>query len=358
MLETLASVDRRGGGHDGETPRHPVLAFAAALAVMAIWGGTPLFSKLATSQIDPLLVGILRTVMAAALAIPLLLAWRHPLPADRRGRQLLVLSGIAAFVVFPLLFTVGQSATSALHGALILATLPVFTTLFGLLVERRRPSGAWLVGCLIALASEAIVIAWRTGGQAGGSSLSGDILVLVSAVICSMGFVAGARLSQRGYPATATTLWGVTLSALVLLPFAVWKLTSGAWPQAGPVAWSSLVVLALLTSVLGYIAWYWALSRGGISRIASIQFIQPVFAVSLDMLVLGVRPTASVALAGVGVIAGAWLAVRAGRTRSGRMTRPRDGFPAGAAGKPAAAPMHHASEGLEDGCVHRPFGRG
>ena len=302
----------RAREHATSAYSHPALPVAAALAVMAIWGGTPLFSKLAASQIDPLLVGVLRIVIAAALAFPLAIAARHPLPSDAHDRRLLAFSGLAAFVVFPVLFTVGQSSTSALHGALILATLPVFTSLFGTIVEKRRVSAIWLAGCLIALSSEAVVIAWRPMEEASASSIRGDIIVLASALVCAMGYVAGARLSQRGYPATPTTLWGVSFSAVVLFPLMVWSLTRDGWPQAGVVAWGSVLVLALLTSVFGYIAWYWALGRGGISRIASTQFAQPVFGVALAAIVLGERPAPVVTLAGLGVLTGAWLVLQAG----------------------------------------------
>jgi len=302
----------RAGRHATAAYSHPALPVAAAIVVMVIWGGTPLFSKLAASQIDPLLVGILRTVIAAALAFPLAMAARHPLPTDAHDRRLLAFSGVAAFVVFPVLFTVGQNYTSVLHGALILAALPVFTSLFGTIVEQRRVTVIWVTGCLIALSSEAVVIAWRPTGDASTSSIRGDIIVLASALVCAMGYVAGARLSQRGYPATPTTLWGVSLSAVALLPLMAWSLARNGWPQAGVVAWGSVLVLALLTSVLGYIAWYWALGRGGISRIASIQFAQPVFGIALAAIVLGERPAPVVTLAGIGVLAGAWLVLQAG----------------------------------------------
>ncbi len=293
-------------------PDHSALPVVVALATMVVWGGTPLFSKVAAEQIDPLLVGILRTVLAGCLALPLALLMRQPLPSDTRGRQLLAFSGFAAFIAFPLMYTVGQHATSALHGALILATLPVFTSLFGTLVERRRVSRTWIAGCTLALASEAIVIVWRTAGASAGSSPSGDLVVLASSAVCAMGYVAGARLSQRGYAAVPTTLWGVSFSAILLLPLMAWSLARTGIPHAGAAAWASLLVLALLTSVLGYIAWYWALAKGGISRIASIQFTQPLFGIALAAVVLGERPAPVIAVAGVGILLGAWLVLRAG----------------------------------------------
>ena len=218
----MTATDDPNAGHEQRLADAPALPVVVALALMVVWGGTPLFSKLAASQIDPLLVGILRTVLAGCLALPLALATRQPLPADTRGKQLLAFSGFAAFVAFPLMYTVGQHTTSALHGALILATLPVFTSLFGTLIERRRISRTWMAGCTIALASEAVVIVWRTSGATGGSSLTGDLIVLASSAVCALGYVAGARLSQRGYASVPTTLLGVSLSAVVVLPLMAW----------------------------------------------------------------------------------------------------------------------------------------
>lgn len=169
-----------------------------------------------------------------------------------------------------------------------------------------------MAGCTIALASEAVVIVWRTSGATGGSSLTGDLIVLASSAVCALGYVAGARLSQRGYASVPTTLWGVSLSAVVVLPLMAWSLVRTGVPHAGATAWGSLLVLAFLTSVLGYIAWYWALGKGGISRIASIQFTQPLFGIALAAVVLGERPAPVTAVAAVGILIGAWLVLRAG----------------------------------------------
>ena len=88
-------------------------------------------------------------------------------------------------------------------------------------------------------------------------------------------------------------------------------------PQAGAAAWGSILVLALLTSVLGYIAWYWALAKGGISRIASIQFTQPLFGIALAAIVLGERPAPITAVAAAAILLGAWMVLRAGSRGGG-----------------------------------------
>ncbi len=312
-LEAAAPIEL-GTTSDEATiaPRATLTPLLMALAVMFVWGGTPMLSKIAVGEVDPLLVGVLRTVIAGVIALPLALAMRQPLPSGTRPRQLLAVSGFAAFVAFPLLFTVGQSMTSAMHGALILATLPVFTSLFGTLIERRKISATWSIGCALALAGEVVVITWRGPSTAVGSSVAGDVIVLGSSAICALGYVAGARLTQRGYASLPTTLWGVTVSSIVLLPLLGWMLIRGGFPEAGVSAWGSILILAVLTSVLGYVVWYRALALGGISRIASIQFTQPLFGMGLAALFLGERPAPITGVAAVAILIGASLVLRAG----------------------------------------------
>lgn len=292
---------------------HHLLPVLVALAVMVVWGGTPLFSKLAVASIDPLLVGILRTVVAGCVALPLVVVWRIPLPASARDRTLLAYSGVAAFIAFPLIYTVGQSMTTATHGALILATLPVFTSLFGTLMERRGVSALWAAGCAVALGGEVVVIVLRTGTAATGATLLGDGLVLLSSLVCATGYVVGARLSQRGYPSRSTTLWGVTMTSVALLPALGWTLARQGLPSADATAWGSVLVLAILTSILGYIAWYWALAKGGISRVAGVQFTQPLFGLALAALFLAERPGAVTLIAAAAILSGAWMVRRAAR---------------------------------------------
>ena len=66
--------------------------------------------------------------------------------------------------------------------------------------------------------------------------------------------------------------------------------------------------------IVGYIAWYWALARGGISRIAGTQFTQPLFGLVLAALVLRERPGQMTLLAALAILAGAWLVQHSART--------------------------------------------
>lgn len=281
------------------------------MSVMVVWGATPVATRLATDDLEPLAVAVLRTVLAGAVAAPLLLARRESVPRAGRARILLLVAATAGFVVFPLVYTVGQQRTSAMHGAMILAALPIFTGIYVALVARRRPGRLWLGGCGVALIGEVVIVTGRVGRGAGDASLLGDALVLASALVVSAGYVAGALLLPRGLSSRLTTFWGVVLGAILLLPLGAALVATGGLPSAGPGAWGAVLFLAVVTSIVGYIGWYWALDRGGISRISTLQFLQPLSGLALAALVLGESVTATLAVGAVAVIGGVTIAQQA-----------------------------------------------
>jgi len=277
---------------------------------MVVWGATPVVTRLALEDLQPLAVASLRTVLAGLVAIPLLVGGAQQVPSDRRSRVLLGVSAAVGFVMFPVVYTVGQHRTSALHGVMILAALPIFTGAYAALAARRRPRPAWLVGCAVALSGEVVLIGAR-GASTAGSTLAGDLIVLAAALCVSAGYVAGAMMPPRGLSSLGTTLWGALIGTAVLAPLTLGLFVKDGVPHAGARSWLAVLFLALVTSILGYIGWYWALDRGGISRIATLQFLQPVSGFVLAAIVLGEHVTAPIAVGGGAIVAGIVIAQHA-----------------------------------------------
>jgi drug/metabolite transporter (DMT)-like permease len=289
--------------------RETVLVLAAAAVALLLWGATPMVTRVAVLSIDAAAVGILRTTVAACLAVPLALTLRLPWPRTLRDWILLLVSALGGFVLFPVLFSVGVRQTSASHAALILAVSPLFTGLIAAVVERRRPRGTWWLGAGLAFLGEIALIAFRAGMGEREASLAGDLLVVVACISSASGYVAGARLAHR-LTTWATTFWGIGLGGLILLPIVPRMLGPAAWAGAGAVGWGAIGYLAFGSTILGYICWYWALQHGGIARVGATQFMQPVIALLLAVLVLGEPVTAPLVFAALLVVAGVTLAQR------------------------------------------------
>ncbi|MBM3599963.1 MAG: DMT family transporter [Alphaproteobacteria bacterium] len=290
-------------------PSAPLIAAAAILAV-TIWGASPPMTKIAVTSFDPVLVALLRTVIGGIAAAPIVLFTRMEFPRDGVGIGLLLLASFCGYVGFPLLFSIGVAMTSAAHGALALAVLPLFTGLFAALVERRMPGRSWWLGTGLALAGELCLVSFRGADLADGATLAGDLVVLASATIASAGYVAGARLAQRGYSSWNTTFWGVVLAGLGLicaLPFAGarqdWLAVTGA-------GWFAVLYLAIGVTIIGYVAWYWALGAGGISRIAVFQFLQMPVGLAVAIVFLGEALSLPLVVAAILILAGVYIAQR------------------------------------------------
>jgi drug/metabolite transporter (DMT)-like permease len=307
------SVPRWGALGTVGTP--PAAVVAAALLAVALWGGSPIATKLAVSELDPLAVGALRTLIGAVPAAVILAVGRLPFPRSGSGRRLLAVSSLSGFVVFPLLFSFALERTTGAHGGLALALLPITTGLIVAGVERRLPSRRWWVGAAVALAGTLILVDRRFGLISPGASLEGDLLVLLSCFAASAGYVAGGR-AAREVGAPAVTFWGLVLGAVVLVPLTPLLVAPGTLIGLGADAWRALVYLGVLTSIVGYLAWYWALAQGDMARVALLQFLQPGASLVFAAVVLGELVTWPLVLAGAIIVAGVALA------QSGRAARP------------------------------------
>lgn len=271
-------------------PRLTSAVIGAAAFAVVIWGASPFATKLGVADTDPLLVGLLRTIVAASVSIPLTLLGRVQHPATSRDWKWLVVSAACGFVIFPVFFSLGLRLSTASHGALLIATLPIWTGLIAAGFERRMPARRWLLGCALALAGTAALIGERSGFEGGSDPAIGDLIILVGCWACSLGYVAGARLSGT-LGSWSTTMWGATIGTAIGVP--VLLLTRG-WESVlhvGPAGWMAIVYLAFIVTVVGYIAWYWALSKGGVARVAPAQFFLPVVGVGLAVVFLGERLT-------------------------------------------------------------------
>jgi len=286
------------------------LVFAAAMGAVVIFGGSAIATKVAISAISPLDVSIMRTVIGGLIAIPLAFALRIKLPASVQQKSLLLLSGGCGFIGFPLLFTFGVSLTTANHATMILAILPVLTGAIAMSWDRQRPRGTWWLGCAIAFAGEALLL-YDPDASNGAASIAGDLLVWLSTLFASLGYVAGARLQRSGYSARGITFWGVGLFAVLLLPVAALVIDSANLQSAGSYAWSGLLYQAIGVTIVAYILWYWALGTGGIARIGLFQFLQPVSGVILAWLILSENLSLIFMLASSTIMVGVVLAFRA-----------------------------------------------
>ncbi len=279
-----------------------VLAGAGAIL---LWSGTPIANKIAVNHMDPMTAGVLRSMIAGIIGGCIAFFSRLERPKSNRLWFLLIASGIASFAAWPMLMSHGLGATTANHAAVIMAGLPVLTGLLGAAIERKRPRLGWWFGIAIASAGTILLILYRSDGglvsEKGG--LVGDLTILTGTLICALGYVAGARLSPI-IGTWATTFWGLASALLVLIPAFIFLAPRTDWSSVGMAGWGAIAYMTILSSLVGYAAWFWALGHGGIARIGAFQLMQPVLTLAFAAWLLGEAITLPLALSAGAILTG------------------------------------------------------
>ena len=255
------------------------LATAGAVLTVLVWGGTPIITKFGAMSVDVLSLALLRTVAALPLAVLILAVLRCPLPWYGRDKWLILALGVIGLIGFPVLFTLGVGLTSAGHAAVIAAATPVFAGLLDALVNRRFPPPRWWLGVSVAFVGVVILIAEAIGLNSVDASWQGDLLCASGGLSAAMSFVVGARLTPR-YGSIGVTMWSVLVGAAIQLPFVILRMDAAAWAAIEPLGWTAIIYLSAGSTVLAYITWIFALTRGGIGRMSVWQFGLPVVGVA------------------------------------------------------------------------------
>src|SRR3954469_6802078 len=110
--------------------RENAAANAAAGVAAILFGASVVAVRIAVRDIPPLTLALLRFGQGSLVLFIALAAFRRDLfRIDRRDLPYIALLGVIFFTVFPVTFNAGMRYVDASHGALILASMPLWTLL-------------------------------------------------------------------------------------------------------------------------------------------------------------------------------------------------------------------------------------
>jgi len=250
-----------------------------------IFSATLPFTRLAVTELDPILVAMMRAVIAGLCATLYLVATHARRPNVHQFRQLITVA-LGVVLGFPLLSSIAMHELPASHGAIVIGVLPLSTATCALLIAHERPSkGFWVC----ALAGSAIVVLFALR-QGGGQFQRGDWAMIAAVVLAGIGYAQGGVLSQSmGGPRVIS--WALIVALPVMLPCALflgWR-DQTAILAASPHAWLGLAYISVMSMYFGFFAWYRGLALGGVARVGQVQLLQPFLTLFAATLILGER---------------------------------------------------------------------
>jgi drug/metabolite transporter (DMT)-like permease len=278
------------------------------------WGGTFVAGKWAVGEAPPFFVATLRFAIASVV-LWALVAWRGRRSGERfhlpeGGAQWagLFSLGLTGVFLYNFVFLTGLSRTSATNGSLIVAFNPLLTAVLSAwwLKERVRPVQAG--GLLLALLGVGVVITRGSIEVIRNLSFNqGDILMLGAPLAWALYTIAGKKV-LRTFPPLVATAYASLFGTLLLLPAAALEgsLFSGVYHLTA-YGWISVLQLALLGTVVGFVWWYDGVAKLGAARASVFVNLVPMFGVLLSALILSEKLNLS-QLAG-GIVVGIGVAI-------------------------------------------------
>jgi drug/metabolite transporter (DMT)-like permease len=310
-------------------PGNPkVRSWLALAAVYVLWGSTYAGIQVAIRYLPPLLMSGTRFLIAGLILY--LVAghqgrwWSWPPRWQKTSRSEAVNAGVVGlFLLFGGngLVTLAELKVHSGIAALMIATVPLWMTLIGLMMRWTRSPGVlgWL-GVVVGLAGVAVLV---------DPSSSGHLTpLLAAALLGSAIFWSVGSLYSRRAPLAKNILLVSAVElivgglALVLVGLAGGEASHIRWDRVGPPALIAFAWLVTGGSIIGYSCYTYALKMLPPTTVATYAYVNPVVALMLGWLILnqGLTPAAGIAaflitLGVVLMVSGPELARRRARAR-------------------------------------------
>ncbi len=253
-----------------------------------VWGSGFIATKIGIQYAAPFTFLSLRFAFGLLCLIPLVLWLKPRWPQSTREWLHVIAAGLLMHAIHlsgsHYAQYLGMSAGIA---AVILALQPLATALIAIGWFGERPAGRQWIGIVLGFAGVALIVWHKIDVRA----VTVGSLV---AVVTGLASLTAGTLYQRRFCPTVDLHSGALIqfaaSLIVLAPLSV--MAEGArvnwtWPLVG-----SIMFLVVLASILGVNALHTLMRHGEATRVTSMMYLPPIFAVVAEFLVFGIVPTA------------------------------------------------------------------
>lgn len=270
--------------------------------------GTFLAAKWALAEFPPLTLAFLRFIIASAGLYLIQRFWPGRRAIDRADWKMFMFLGFLAVIANQAFFLYGLKFTTPTHAALLYGATPVLVFLFAIPLIGEKPTLLKKFGVPVTFIGVAIVII-HAGMEWSFKALLGDILILLAVVAWALYTVLGKRLVGK-YGAIHLTAMSIIIGTMLFSPIGFLTFTRFDTDLITIRGWNSLAYIAIVTSVICYSIWFWALGRLDATKVSVFNNLQPIFTAIMSYFLLGETIGPRLIVGGILVIVGVVLTER------------------------------------------------
>ena len=294
----------------------PVSGLVLGIIAVLMFSGTVPATRIAVQTIDPVVVGVGRSVLGALIAIGYLIVVRAPWPTRRQWPGILVIA-VGAAVGFGWFSAEALKTVSASHGSVVIGILPMLTAVFGTLRTGARPRPLFWIATA---AGTAVVVVYAASSSRSAAIGIGDLYLFAALVCAAAAYAEGGRLA-RTMPGGQVIAWGLVAALPLSVSLTAVALRSSPF-EPSQESLAALIYMAIFSVFVGMVLWYGAMGIAGVPRVSSLQLAQPLLSVVWSWLLVGEPLRPQTIVAAVFVLVCVATAQRARISQTAAPTRP------------------------------------
>jgi drug/metabolite transporter (DMT)-like permease len=229
---------------------------------------------------------------------------------------LIIISALFGSALNLLTFFKGLSMTSPIQASLIIVTTPIIVTALSRFVLKDRLGAKGWLGLVLGFSGTAWLI--LNGNPMAGFKISlGDLLVFINSISYAIYLLISKPLLDR-YHFVWLTKWMSLIGLFFTAWFGIPELLKVDYAALPVHVWGSISYVLLLTTVLSFIFFGYALTHTTTSVVSSYLYLQPLTATTFAIILGKDHLTVTKVISGLVILGGVYL-VNIGKARPGNI---------------------------------------
>ncbi len=269
--------------------------FAALLPMTAgiLWGCVGVFlRKLTAFGMDNCTILFARMVIGVILMLAgILIVDKSLLKIRPRDIGIIVMGAIIGNLGLSYFYNEAMNRLTLSFAAVILCTFPIFVMFFAAIMFKEKITKRKIVCMLLAIAGCVLVSGLLEDAAGVKWSAAGVMIGILSSFCYSLYSIFSKLIMQRGYSAITITFYFMLIIAIVLIPFANWKIIGDFVSQSPAGNTLFLVAHSAFTAVLPYVIYTMAFIYMDAGKAAILASLEPVAATVFGAIFFTEYPT-------------------------------------------------------------------
>ncbi|PMB01630.1 hypothetical protein CEN49_27245 [Fischerella thermalis CCMEE 5273] len=252
------------------------------ILVALFWAGLYPIGYITVGMMHPIIVAFYRFLLTALCLVPLLLlrergSWK----IKKREWVPLLLLGLTGIFSYNSFFFIGLQSAGAVKSAVIIASIPMVTSVLARLIYKDLFTPRKIIGILLSFSGVILVV---TEGKLLRifHPTSGDFWLFSAVLVFSVYTLLGKKFMVKMTPLKTTT-YATLFGTIMFIPVVLW-LGIPVVVEATFMQWSALLYMAFFATVIAFVWWNQGVTELGPGVTSIFLNLVPVFTLLLSLL--------------------------------------------------------------------------